>query len=376
MSTSFESKHRPLGWSVSSIGNITTPREVPENCPIPRRPDAKQREAISALAVSTESRFNRSQLAEVLVAQTGYAPQPRQISNIINQARRASRDKVNEFGGDIHAIVASLEQKMLDEPGLTYRLKIDEDRNVTGIWWQYPQQANLARRYHDVLINDNTYGRNNSAMALNIGVVIDGYNASRNIWYGFQLVEDQGHHAWMLRCHLESAGRAPEIFVSDRDGALIAAVAEVLPTAEHIFCIHHLEGNVDTNLRRTLPPDQWATFKTEFWAVYRAVSPEEFVSKWSELTGKYPATKSYLDKELYPCRSQWAWAYTSFKFTCGIRTNGRVEVENRANQNIGGPRTSLKALFDGLNLRTQRQSMQEMVRVREVSLLSSFHTQI
>ncbi len=218
-------------------------REVPENCPIPRRPDAKQREAISALAVSTESRFNRSQLAEVLVAQTGYAPEPRQISNIINQARRASRDKVNEFGGDIHAIVASLEQKMLDEPGLTYRLKIDEDRNVTGIWWQYPQQASLARRYHDVLINDNTYGRNNSAMALNIGVVIDGYNASRNIWYGFQLVEDQGHHAWMLRCHLESAGRAPEIFVSDRDGALIAAVAEVLPTAEHIFCIHHLEGN-------------------------------------------------------------------------------------------------------------------------------------
>lgn len=130
----------------------------------------------------------------------------------MNEARCASRNKVNGFGGDIHAIVivASLEQKMLDEPGLTYHLKIDEERNITGIWWQYPQQANLAQRYHDVLINNNTYGRNNSAMALNIAVIVDSHNASRNIWYGFQLVEDQGHHAWMLRCHLESAGRPPK----------------------------------------------------------------------------------------------------------------------------------------------------------------------
>lgn len=79
---------------------------------------------------------------------------------------------------------------------------------------------------------------------------------------------------------------------------------------------------MDTNLQQTLQLDEWAAFKTDFWAVYQAVSPEDFISKWSELTGKYLTTKAYLDKELYPCHSQWAWAYTSFKFTCGIRTNG------------------------------------------------------
>lgn len=81
---------------------------------------------------------------------------------------------------------------------------------------------------------------------------------------------------------------------------------------------------------------------------------------------RFPAAKQYLEDELYSCRTQWAWAFTSFQFTCGVQTNGCVECENRVNKAIGGPKKSLKQLFDGLNERSDGQSVQDMIRVRDV----------
>jgi hypothetical protein len=103
-----------------------------------------------------------------------------------------------------------------------------------------------------------------------------------------------------------------------------------------------------------------------FWQTYRAVSPEEFDRLWLILVTQFPSAQQYLQDELYPCRSQWAWAYTSFQFTCGVRTNGRVEGENRVNKLIGGPKKSAMQLFNGLNERTTGQGVQNMIRVRDV----------
>ena len=74
----------------------------------------------------------------------------------------------------------------------------------------------------------------------------------------------------------------------------------------------------------------------------------------------------YLDEEIYPCREQWAWAWISSVFTAGIRTNGRVESENRVTKSLGGPKTSLFSLFNALNERAQGQTTQELERVRNV----------
>ncbi|KAJ7440880.1 hypothetical protein FB451DRAFT_1442806, partial [Mycena latifolia] len=82
-----------------------------------------------------------------------------------------------------------------------------------------------------------------------------------------------------------------------------------------------------------------------------AVSPTEFDRLWQELCASYPSAASYLNSELYPCRSHWAWAWISNIFTAGVRTTGRVEGENRINKMIGGPKKTILQLFNGLNER-------------------------
>ncbi|KAF8837069.1 hypothetical protein BDN67DRAFT_909914 [Paxillus ammoniavirescens] len=121
-----------------------------------------------------------------------------------------------------------------------------------------------------------------------------------------------------------------------------------------------------TNKLRLIIGAEWNNFVRDFWAAYRAVSPEEFDRLWDALVTRYPSGRQYLNDELHSCRQKWTWAWTSHTFTAGIRTNGRVEVENQTNKMLGGPKKSLLELFNNLNECTNGQSAQEMIRAREL----------
>jgi hypothetical protein len=343
------------------------PSEIPEGAPVRRLATEAEKNEISHLATTSTQTFSRGQISAIMKTRNmpGQVLEPRQIGNIINNARRNARDVVDDLGGDFAAIIASLHQKSQESHGWVYHIKLDKDQVVTGIWWQSPLQAELGQRYGDVLINDNTYNRNQHGYPLNIGIIIDGQARSRNAWYALHAKEDIAHHTWVFQCHLQSAGTPPECLMTDRHRTLISVAKEVLPLTRHLFCIHHLEGNIESNVRRSLGSD-WVKFTQAFWQVYRAVSPQEFDHLWDNLVICFPSAREYLDLELYPCRFQWAWAFTSFQFTCGVRTSGRVEVENRVNKIIGGAKKGAKQLFDGLNERTDGQSLDDMIRARDV----------
>lgn len=158
------------------------PREIPEGAPIRRKPTVAEKAEISKLATSSTQTFTRGQIAMVLDSRlpnhSSDILEPRQITNIINDARSKARAEVSNLGGDFAAIIASLEEKIW-----LHYLKLDENQIVTGIWWQSPLQGELCRRYGDILINDNTYARNQNGYPLNIGIIFDGQGSSRNAWY-------------------------------------------------------------------------------------------------------------------------------------------------------------------------------------------------
>ncbi|KIJ28024.1 hypothetical protein M422DRAFT_61956 [Sphaerobolus stellatus SS14] len=145
-------------------------------------------------------------------------------------------------------------------------------------------------------------------------------------------------------------GRPPEVFASDRSPSLIAATQKRMPLTLKIYCLHHLDGNVQQNLRPVLDP-LWDPFKIDFWGVYNATSPTAFDAGWTALTKKYPSAKAYLVRELYPCRENWAVAWLGFKFTCAL----------------GGPKVTATQLFHALNERTQAQTAKEQELVRQSS---------
>ncbi|PPR08003.1 hypothetical protein CVT24_003754 [Panaeolus cyanescens] len=344
-------------------------RHIPLGSTARSQPTDEQRALIGDLATSVRQTFNRSQIADVLSKHSNGPPlEIRQITNIINERRRDARTQTKELGGDFPAILASLEKLSLDDPRWFYRVRLSESSIATSLFWMSPVQVDLARRWGDVLLNDACYNRNDVGYPLNIGIVVDGYANSRNVFYSIQATEDLETDKWMLQCYLDAVGDLhPETFLSDRHATLISVLPRVMPKTEHLYCLHHLTSNVDQRLRSMLSAtNQWGSFQSDFWAVYRAVSPEEFDRQWQSLTCNYPSAAPYL-ASLYECREKWAWTFVSLKFTLGIQTSGRVESENRISKEFGGPKKSVKQLFDGLVARTDEQQSKYLIKVRESS---------
>lgn len=290
-----------------------------------------------------------------------------QLYNVIGAARREAREQVAALGGDAASVLRRLEELKEEDPRWRYRTTLSDNSTLTGLWWQSPEQADLLSEYPDVLINDCTYSRNQYGYPLNIGVGVDRLGHSRNLWYSLHAREDAATHEWALRNHLDHAPRPPDVFASDRDPALEAVVPRLMPTTYHIICLHHMEGNLTTNLRPSLGGD-WDAFLRRFWEVYRAASPDVFESLWQQLLLDYPSAAPYLSTSLYPIKQRWAHPWISCHFTAGIRTNGRVESENRTNKILGGPKSTLLEVFENLNKRTQEQLQREQVAVRDVCI--------
>lgn len=357
-------------WRITHVDwNHSHPPQLPEGGTARARPTEEQKAIIQQFATGPRH-YSRAQTADILAAQAkGPKLELRQIGSLMTAHRREAREETRALGGDFAAIIASLEAKSLDDPGWFYRILMDSTSVVTGLFWQSPTQVELGKRYGDVLINDACYGRNNIGYPLNIGIVIDGFCKSRNVFYCMQQKEDSRSVRWMLQSYLQSAGHPPTTFMSDRHATLVSVVPQVLPLTHHLYCLHHLGTNVDQQLRRILGGD-WVGFLAKFYDVYRAVSPEDFDVLWNKLVDEYPQAKEYLTLELYPCRKSWAWTWTAYIFSAGVRTSGRAESENRVNKFFLGTKKAPKQAFDALNDRTNGQTVQEMERARDVS---SYH---
>ncbi|KAJ7465199.1 hypothetical protein FB451DRAFT_1179375 [Mycena latifolia] len=336
-------------WRVSMTSwKHNHPPQLPPDGIISCPPTCEQQALVSQLCAHINGNFSRSQIAKVVVEHfPHHLLELSQISNMINKAHRELQQEVNALGGDMATIIAEVTQKSETEHGWRHALRLNDQQVIVGFWWQSPIQAALTKRYGDILLNDDTYNRNRYGYPPDIGIVIDGFGKSRNAWYSFHEREDIDTHVWP----------APDIHPKslDRHPSLITGCATAIPTAFHLYCLHHLDGNVTNQLRKILSA-VWDQFRSDFWTAYRAVSPEEFDRLWKHLTSTYPTAQKYLDEELYPCRQHWAWAWVG----------SRVESENRVNKSIGGPKKTLLQLFRGLNECTNDQHVQDLIRHRQI----------
>ena len=333
-------------------------------------PTKRQKELVRDL-VSIKS-LGRAEINALLAAQFPSHPLSlRQVSNLLDQARRNVRQSVQTLGGDFVAIVGKLNQlKNMDDRWVVH-IQVDEQtRRFQNLFWMSPAQVALAQRFYDVVINDIAMARNQYGLPLNVFIIVDQFFATRNIAYALHTSETAESHGWVLDCLFSTLPPSPKcVFFSDADLGLDAALSK-RPRSEVAFhgrCLNHLDGNVVKKLAPILGP-AFQSFREAFWSVYYSGSPEALEAAWLELVTKYPSAQAYLDEALWPDQERWAWTYVGTHFTCGVRTTGRVEGENRVNKGLGDSKTTAYELVTKLIERSNVQSDLEALRVRQVSL--------
>jgi hypothetical protein len=236
-----------LWYLTTVIFEHNHPPQLVNGAKAQRPPTDAQHQTVRDLAV--QPKFERRHVEHILLRDYPNHPlEPRQITNLINEARRAAQEHVKVLGGDMNAVIHTLENLSSCEMGWFYRIRLDDCQVVTGIFWQTPQQVENARCYHDILLNDSSYNRNRYQYILNLGIVINAAYQSRTVWQAIHATEDVETQNWVFQCHLQSAGKPPEVIATDRHQTLIASVKAVLPLSFHLYCLHHLSGNVTQQL--------------------------------------------------------------------------------------------------------------------------------
>ena len=66
--------------------------------------------------------------------------------------------------------------------GWFFEYLTNDDGTISAIFWASPEQVKLTQCYHDLLGTDGSYNRNRSGMTLNVGIGIDGFGDSINLW--------------------------------------------------------------------------------------------------------------------------------------------------------------------------------------------------
>ncbi|KAJ7252653.1 hypothetical protein C8J57DRAFT_1519965 [Mycena rebaudengoi] len=169
------------GWHITVLDfEHNHPPEIPEGGHIQLPPTDAQCRLVAEYAVNAT--FSRSHTAQIPASRfPDHILELKQISNLLNAACQKAREEVNALGGDIHAVLSKLQELKEIDPRWDWDVLLDEKQT-----------------FIDILINDNTYHRNQYGYPLNIGIGIDNFRKTRNLWYAIHRTEDTETHNWVL----------------------------------------------------------------------------------------------------------------------------------------------------------------------------------
>lgn len=127
--------------------------------------------------------------------------------------------------------------------------QLDGCEQLTHLFFAFKPSLYLLEMYPDVLFIDCTYKINKYDIPLCIFSGVTGCNKSFYIGFAFLRYEDIESYHWVVSQVKELYSRVgqaagPDVVLTDKEDALIAALQEVMPGSYHMLCIWHINKNV------------------------------------------------------------------------------------------------------------------------------------
>jgi hypothetical protein len=166
------------------------------------------------------------------------------ITKDIHNLRQAMRLENLQGNRPIEFLLDSLLQQN-QQP----RLLRDSSGHLTHLFFCPSDAFSLFQTFHGIILADCTYKTNRFKMLLLHFVGVTPCNNSFSFGFAFLAGETEADYCWVvngLKATLKERGE-PWLFVTDRDLALMNAIAEIFPLASNIICTWHIEKNVTTN---------------------------------------------------------------------------------------------------------------------------------
>ena len=173
------------------------------------------------------------------------------------------------------------------------KFKLGEIGNLTHAFFCHPDGAKLALQFQSVLVLDCTYKTNRYKMPLLHFVGCTAFNTTFTIAYAF-LSKEVADYTWTMNALRQCiTGYLPNVFVTDRERALILAIQNVYPARNICICLWHINKNVLSHCKKLFSSGlEFETFLKIWNSICYAATVEDYEVKVMTLRAEffdYPA---------------------------------------------------------------------------------------
>ncbi|KAH1055569.1 hypothetical protein J1N35_033634 [Gossypium stocksii] len=243
-----------------------------------------------------------------------------------------------------------------------YDFTVDQNDKVENIAWSYGVAVNSYALFGDVVYFDTTYRSITYDMLFGAWFGID--NNGQPIFFGCVLLQDETlrSFAWAIQTLIRfMKGRCPQTILSDLDPRLRDAITSELPSTRHVTSIWNILPKVSSWFSLQLG-SQYADFKSEFDALYRLESTEDFELRWNQMVSVFGLGSDKHIALLYSLRTSWVLSYVRVHFLARMATTAYSKSVDAFLKGIFGVQSCLRGFFEqvGIAANLQNERHQEM----------------
>ncbi|XP_058082041.1 protein FAR1-RELATED SEQUENCE 5-like [Magnolia sinica] len=263
--------------------------------------------------------------------------------------------------GDARAVLEYFQKMQVENPSFFYAIQVDEDDQITNIFWADAKSVMDYNAFGDVVCFDTTYRINSYGrpFAPFIGV----NHHKQTIIFGTALLYDETLESfkWLFQTFLSAmSGKKPLTILTDQDDVMTNAIAAVMPETNHRLCTWYIHQNATKCLSHVFNGSK--SFEHDFSkCLYDYEDEEEFLTAWNNMLEKYDLMQNKWLQDLFKEREKWALAYERNTFYADMRSTQRSEGMNNVLKKFLNSKFNLLHFFTHYERLVANQRYQESI---------------
>lgn len=284
--------------------------------------------------------------SQKLLAKVQQPPDPPKVILIPNEYKNYTRTKRTKDMqlGDTQAICDYLRRMKGENPSFFYAIQVDEDDQLTNVFWADIKSIMDYYYFGDVVCIDTRYCKSDYGRPLLLFIGVNHHK--QPIIFGTALIYDDSVQSfiWLFETFkFAMSGKQPKTVLTGQSTALSDAISSAWHGTTHRFSLLHLYLNATEILRDNFQDSE--TFAPDFSRWLYDYEEDDFFSSWEILSEKYNLKDNEWLSNLYDNRERWALPYGRDTFCADIAATLRSDNTDTILADLLKPEMDLRNFF-------------------------------
>lgn len=220
--------------------------------------------------------------------------------------------------GDAGIMLEYFQRRKGENPSFFYAIQVDEDDQLTNIFWADANSIMDYDYFGDVVCFDTIYKDAECGRPFTQFLGVNHHK--QPVLFGSAVLYDETVESfkWLFDAFKAvMGGKQPKTILTGRNSIMSEAISAVLPGTVHRYCVWNIYQTAARNLTQFFKGTE--TFALDFnQCIFELFDEEDFVAAWKSLLGRYDLEDNEWLATLFEERKNWALPYVQDIFYADI----------------------------------------------------------